>query len=102
MPSTRSIAIWIGIVVVSVAILFIPIWNGAIQAAERANPHWFSFQPGARLERTPVPSTDKDCPGYFESRRHAQRFFIEHGGPEKDAHHLDPDGDGTACEHFDY
>jgi hypothetical protein len=45
---------------------------------------------------------DKDCIGYFESEKQAQRFFLKHGGPKRDPHGLDSDGDGRACEEFDY
>jgi hypothetical protein len=34
----------------------------------------------------------------FESQEEAQRFFVEHGGPESDPYGLDADGDGLACE----
>lgn len=44
---------------------------------------------------------DKDCPD-FDSRKEAQAFFKKHGGPKEDPHRLDRDGDGKACEEFDY
>lgn len=40
---------------------------------------------------------DKDC-GDFKTHREAQDFFISAGGPGKDPHKLDRDGDGVACE----
>ncbi len=40
---------------------------------------------------------DRDC-GDFRSQEEAQRFFEAAGGPEKDPHRLDSDGDGIACE----
>ena len=40
---------------------------------------------------------DKDC-GDFKTWEEAQRFFEENGGPTKDPHGLDRDGDGLACE----
>lgn len=40
---------------------------------------------------------DKDCPD-FKTQREAQAFFIANGGPDKDPHNLDRDGDGVACE----
>jgi hypothetical protein len=33
----------------------------------------------------------------FESWAEAQAVFFAAGGPDKDPHNLDPDGDGTAC-----
>ena len=44
---------------------------------------------------------DKDCK-HFDSQRQAQKFFKRHGGPERDPHRLDADGDGKACEDYDY
>lgn len=43
---------------------------------------------------------DKDCDD-FKSQKKAQRFFERHGGPRKDPHDLDADGDGVACEELD-
>lgn len=39
---------------------------------------------------------DRDCSD-FDSAADAQRFFLAQGGPARDAHALDPDGDGLAC-----
>ena len=36
----------------------------------------------------------------FVAADDAQRFFLEHSGPQKDLWNLDPDGDGFAC-HWD-
>ena len=44
---------------------------------------------------------DKDC-GDFDSRAEAQRFFKKNGGPKRHPHRLDRDGDGKACEEYDY
>jgi hypothetical protein len=33
----------------------------------------------------------------FATPDDAQRFFLANGGPERDPHNLDPDGDGFAC-----
>ncbi len=43
------------------------------------------------------PSNDKDCSD-FSSGAAAQRFFIAEGGPTRDPHRLDGDGDGNACD----
>ena len=43
------------------------------------------------------PFEDRDC-GDFRTRKEAQRFFIEQGGPEYDPHRLDGDANGRACE----
>jgi len=40
---------------------------------------------------------DRDC-GDFGSQASAQNFFLNHGGPDRDPHGLDSDGDGIACE----
>ena len=40
---------------------------------------------------------DKDCSD-FSTWEEAQRFFEENGGPAKDPHRLDRDGDGLVCE----
>lgn len=40
---------------------------------------------------------DKDCSD-FSSQAEAQAFFEAAGGPERDPHKLDRDGDGLACE----
>lgn len=42
-------------------------------------------------------SEDKNC-GDFKTHREAQEFFVSQGGPQKDPHKLDSDGDGLACE----
>ena len=41
--------------------------------------------------------SDRDCSD-FSTQREAQRFYEEQGGPESDAHRLDEDDDGLACE----
>ena len=53
----------------------------------------------ARLESVPKASVsaDRDCSD-FASGFKAQRFFQSKGGPAKDPHDLDRDGDGYACE----
>ncbi len=40
---------------------------------------------------------DKNCDD-FSSQQEAQTFFNEQGGPTKDPHGLDRDGDGVVCE----
>lgn len=40
---------------------------------------------------------DYDCSD-FTTQKEAQRFFEKEGGPLKDYHNLDRDGDGVACE----
>jgi hypothetical protein len=99
---TRSIAKWIGIAAVCVAILLIPIWNGATTAAEDTRSTWLTFDEPAIVGHAPVRAKDKDCIGYFESEKQAQRFYLRHGGPKRDPHGLDRDRDGRACEEFDY
>lgn len=43
-----------------------------------------------------VLTNDRDCTD-FTSASDAQQFFLARGGPALDRHHLDPDGDGLAC-----
>lgn len=40
---------------------------------------------------------DRDCSD-FATQAAAQRFFLNNGGPRRDPHRLDSDGDGIACE----
>ena len=40
---------------------------------------------------------DRDC-GDFDTRQEAQAFYEAAGGPEKDPHRLDRDGNGVVCE----
>jgi micrococcal nuclease len=40
---------------------------------------------------------DRNCSA-FATHQEAQCFFIAAGGPERDPHRLDGDGDGIACE----
>ena len=53
------------------------------------------------LETTPVVDdsgfVDLDC-GDFDTWEQAQDFFISQGGPAKDRHGLDRDGDSVACQ----
>lgn len=44
-----------------------------------------------------TPEGDMDCAD-FPTQRAAQIFYLNHGGPEYDPHHLDGDRDGIACE----
>lgn len=46
---------------------------------------------------TTARAADKDC-GDFNTQKAAQTFYINHGGPQKDPHGLDAEGDGVACE----
>jgi micrococcal nuclease len=51
--------------------------------------------------QAPAPSAggggDRDCSD-FSSQREAQAFFEAEGGPGRDPHRLDGDGDGLACQ----
>lgn len=42
---------------------------------------------------------DRNC-GDFATHAEAQAFFLAAGGPMRDPHRLDGDGDGIACEHL--
>ncbi|MEO0957088.1 MAG: excalibur calcium-binding domain-containing protein [Pseudomonadota bacterium] len=48
-----------------------------------------------RRDKTAI--SDRNCSD-FSSPAAAQRFFIAAGGPWRDPHGLDRDGDGSACE----
>ncbi len=41
-------------------------------------------------------SGDRDCSD-FSSQAAAQDFYEANGGPQRDPHRLDADGDGLAC-----
>ncbi len=55
-----------------------------------------SAQSSAGTSQAPS-SGDRNC-GDFASAADAQRFFLAAGGPTRDRHDLDRDGDGFACE----
>lgn len=61
----------------------------------------------ATTTKTPSPTStstsesDRDC-GDFDSQQEAQEFFEANGGPEEDPHRLDGDGNGQACDSYDY
>ena len=46
---------------------------------------------------TGAQAADRDC-GDFANQRAAQIFFLKAGGPSRDPHRLDAEGDGIACE----
>jgi hypothetical protein len=45
----------------------------------------------------PTAEADMDCSD-FATQAEAQAFFLAHGGPDRDPHGLDRDGNGIACE----
>jgi hypothetical protein len=51
----------------------------------------------SRATPAPLKGPDKNCSD-FASAGEAQRFFLANGGPNRDPHGLDGDGDGNACE----
>lgn len=81
---TRSIATWVGIAAICLAILVVPVMNGATKAAEDTSTAWLTFSPLEKPVRAHASVKDKDCIGCFNSRQQAQRFFIKRGGPDKD------------------
>jgi hypothetical protein len=95
---TRSAATWVAIGITCLAILLVPLATGAKDAVEGLDSTWIEFG-GNFIPRNPV-RADRDCTD-FPSRAAAQRFFI-YGHPHRDRHGLDRDGDGIACEGFDY
>jgi hypothetical protein len=52
---------------------------------------------GIGANAAPAPRDDKNCSDFI-SAGEAQRFFLANGGPHRDPHGLDGDGDGNACE----
>ena len=99
---SRSLSSWIGIAAICAAILLVPLVGGVKEGMSG-----ISFYPtfGGFLPRSDGPRHDRDCKA-FESRREAQRFFVSHGGPQRDPHLLDANTargrDGRACGEFDY
>lgn len=81
--------------------------DGRLQTLERQARRagrglWSQADPTApwdwRSRRREDPDTeDRDCSD-FGTQAEAQRFFEAAGGPERDPHRLDSDGDGEACE----
>jgi endonuclease YncB( thermonuclease family) len=81
----------------------------ALPEAERSPP--WEWRHGARgkssteqpLARSPsqfdhnISSPDRDCSD-FATQAEAQAFFVAAGGPGRDPHRLDGDGNGRACE----
>jgi hypothetical protein len=55
------------------------------------------MMPGTGPTDEPTEEADRDCPN-FGTHEAAQAFFLAHGGPDKDPHGLDRDGNGVACE----
>jgi hypothetical protein len=50
-----------------------------------------------RYARSPIAFASRGSCRRFASADEAQRFFLAQGGPARDPHGLDPDGDGFAC-----
>jgi hypothetical protein len=63
-------------------------------AATEPVPPW-EWRARRRGDRSAGP--DRDCSD-FRTQAEAQRFFEAEGGPDRDPHRLDSDGDGVACE----
>lgn len=57
---------------------------------------WEQTDPSPTLRYDPF-GPDRDCSD-FDTWEEAQAFFLAAGGPERDPHRLDSDGDGIACE----
>lgn len=77
--------------------------DGEADARAAARGLWRRSNPVApwdwRRRRTagPIDGDDRDCSD-FPDQAHAQRFYESAGGPSRDPHRLDRDGDGLACE----
>jgi hypothetical protein len=50
-----------------------------------------------RYARSPMAFASRGACRRFATADDAQRFFLANGGPARDPHGLDPDGDGFAC-----
>ncbi|WP_404452404.1 thermonuclease family protein [Virgibacillus necropolis] len=57
----------------------------------------FPFTPREQKNNYEPNGQDRDC-GNFSTQEEAQTFFEAAGGPEKDTHRLDGEGDGLVCE----
>lgn len=57
----------------------------------------FTRNDDSKTERSFQEYGDKDCSD-FSTQNEAQEFFEDEGGPDKDFHNLDRDGDGVVCE----
>jgi micrococcal nuclease len=53
--------------------------------------------PSAGKLRYDPQGPDRNCAD-FATQAEAQAFFVAAGGPTRDPHRLDGDGDGVACE----
>jgi micrococcal nuclease len=62
-----------------------------------ASPTALGVAPGASGLLYDPAGPDRDC-GDFPSWKDAQAFYEAAGGPSRDPHRLDRDGDGVACE----
>jgi endonuclease YncB( thermonuclease family) len=66
------------------------------EASARENNKGLWSQCQVKVEGTSDKFVDKDCKD-FKTQAEAQEFFVSQGGPEKDPHNLDADGDGKVC-----
>ena len=69
---------------------------GRQSAALLGTPRW-ARTGGGGASGALAPGQDRDCAD-FPSSAAAQVFFLAAGGPARDPHDLDRDGDGLACE----
>jgi len=73
------------------------------QAREAGKGLWSDAPPPSASSGSSSPGNggagepDRDCSD-FKTQSEAQQFFIEAGGPERDPHRLDRDGNGKVCE----
>ena len=71
--------------------------NGSLGSEKKKGYIRYTRNDDPKSTRSYVKYGDKDCSD-FATQKEAQRFFEANGGPAKDFHNLDRDGDGIACE----
>jgi hypothetical protein len=98
---SRSLSRWTGIAAICAAILLVPLVGGVKEGMSGVEHEFRLLGP----VNHGFQGKDRDCES-FHDRRAAQRFFLRHGGPQRDPHLLDANTrrgrDGRACGEFDY
>lgn len=73
------------------------VWLNSGSSSDSGVPSSYDRNDNPFTERSFSEHGDYDCSD-FSTWRKAQDFFESEGGPDKDYHNLDRDGDGVACE----
>lgn len=77
--------------------LIISTYSNSVHAEKKKGYIRYTRNDDPKSTRSYAKYGDKDCSD-FATQKEAQRFFKANGGPTKDPHNLDRDGDGVACE----